>query len=383
MADAIDIFQGDLPLISDTIRNPDGSVKDLTGAAVRFRMRPAHAATLTVDQPATIISAAAGTVQYQTAAPDTAGLGQYAAWWLVTIGGLPVSTEEFNVDINAHAPLDFTFSGPQAGPCGGAWVTASEVDSFCSGGQSAEGGPDYFFAALMATQALYELSGRQFSGACSSTVRPCAMDCGCWGGLVGNLAISGALQLGVPINWVWGSGFWDCGGNTCGCGVMSEVLLEPYPVTSITQVKINGVVQNPSTYRLDQFRKVVCTNSQMWPACQDLTRDDSQPGTWSISYTHGMEPPVLGKQAACQLACQLLIANSDECQLPESVRRIVRQGITIDKGSIAALMKPMAEGGGTGLPLVDLFLSTYNPLGFRRRPAVWSPDSPRYPRRVN
>jgi len=123
----------------------------------------------------------------------------------------------------------------------------------------------------------------------------------------------------------------------------------------------------------------------VWPACQDLTRDDTQQGTWSVSYTHGMEPPILGKQAACQLACQLLLArNEGPCQLPDSVQRVVRQGITIDKGGLAGLMHPIGSSpSGTGLALVDTFLSTYNPIGLRRRPAVWSPDAPNYPRRIN
>jgi hypothetical protein len=270
--------------------------------------------------------------------------------------------------------------GPSVGPCS-LWVTSDEVATFCAGGTPTPGTAATATMALVASQALYELSGRQFSGLCSSVVRPCAMSCGCWGGLVGTLAISGAAQLGVPINWIPSLGYWDCGGNSCGCGVMSEILLEPYPVRAITQVKIGGVVQGASTYRLDQGRKLVATDSQLWPVCQDLTRDDTQQGTWSIAYTHGADPPELGQQAALQLACQLVDISAPGCQLPESVKQVVRQGITFTKGNVAALM--MAMGAGTGLALVDLFLSTYNPLGLRRRPAVWSPDSPTYPRRIS
>lgn len=381
MAESITIFQSDRPLVTDTIRNPDGSAKDLTGATVRFRMRPAHAATLTVDQPATIVTPLAGTVSYQTAALDTSTPGLYAAWWLVTIGGLPVTTDEFNIDIGIHGPLDFTASGPVVGPCSN-WITGSEVDAFCSNGSSMTGGPDYDFAARMSSEILFELSGRQFSGACTSIVRPCASTCGCWGaGYVGMLAISGAAQLGVPINWTGGG--WDCGGQSCGCGVLSEVILDGYPVTGITAVKINGVVQSPTTYRLDQYRRLVCTNSQLWPVCQDLTRDDTQQGTWSIAYTHGMEPPLAGKQAAAQLACQLKLAmGGAPCQLDQSVQEVARQGIRVTKGRIATLVNAISEKPeGTGLALVDAFLVAYNRCGLHRRPAVWTPDYPRMPRR--
>lgn len=381
MADVIDTWVGNAPLITDTILNPDGSPKNLAGATVRFRMRPAHASTLTVDAGATVVVPAAGTVSYQMLVGDTASAGRYAGWWQVTIGGVPVDTNEFNVDVNSHAPLDFTASGPSVGPCA-PWVTGSEVDAFCSAGSSMSGGPDFDFAALMASSILFELSGRQFSGPCTSTVRPCAQTCGCWGGFVGTLAIAGASALGVPINWTGGS--WDCGGQSCGCGILSEILLDGYPVTGITQVKIGGVVQAPSTYRLDQYRRLVCTNSLLWPACQDLTRDDTAQGTWSVTYTHGMEPPLAGKQAACQLACQLKQAMGGQaCALDSSVQEVVRQGVKVTKGRIATLVNAIsARPEGTGLALVDAFLVAYNRYGLTRRPAVWSPDSPRYPRRT-
>jgi hypothetical protein len=382
MADDLAIWQGNTPLVTDTILQGDPAVVfDLTAATVRFRMRPAHAANLVVDQAATIVSATAGTVSYQTIGANTATTGEFAAWWQITKAGQVIDTDEFNVTITAHAPLDFTASGPITGPCAD-WVTADEVAAFCGDGSTAPGGPDYTFAASTASQVLFELSGRQFAGACQSTVRPCSQTCGCWGGFVGTLAIQGALELGVPINWT--GGFWDCGGSQCGCGILSEVVLDGYPVTGIVQVKIGGVVQSPTTYRLDGYRRLVCTNSQLWPACQDLTVDDTQQGSWSVTYTHGIQPPLAGKQAACQLACQFLLAQSGQaCGLPEAVQSVTRQGIQVTKGRLATLVNAIGDSPeGSGLALVDAFLAAYNRGGLRRRPAVWSPDSPRYPRRT-
>lgn len=383
MAERLQIWVGNLPPITDTITQGDPPVAynlSAIGTTVRFRMRAAHSAVLLIDAAATIVNAALGQVSYQTVAPNTAVAGQYAAWWEVTLAGNTISTDEFNVDIEAHAPLDFTASGPSVGPCA-AWITGSEVDEFCSSGASMSGGPDFDFAALMASSILFELSGRQFWGACQSTVRPCAQTCGCWGGYVGTLAIAGASALGVPINWTGAN--WDCGGQSCGCGILSEILLDGYPVTGIVQVKIGGVVQPASAYRLDQYRRLVCTNNQLWPACQNLTLDDTQQGTWSVTYTHGMEPPLAGKQAAAQLACQLKQAMGGlPCQLSESVQRVTRQGITVEKGRIATLVNAFSKDpAGSGLALVDSFLVAYNRYGLSRRPAVWTPDSPRFPRR--
>jgi hypothetical protein len=34
------------------------------------------------------------------------------------------------------------------------------------------------------------------------------------------------------------------------------------------------------------------------------------------------------------------------------------------------------ESWGTGLPLVDAFLNTYNSTGLKRRPVFWAPGAP-------
>lgn len=383
MAQTVTIWTGNLPLITDVITQGDPPVVYPIGAGtVVFKMRPAHSAATVISAAATVVSAPLGQVSYQTAGADTATPGNYAAWWEVTTGGKTISTDEFNVVVKSHAPLTFTASGPTVGPCA-AWLTGAQVDAFCSAGASMEGGPDFDFAAEMASSILFELSGRQFWGACLSTVRPCAQTCGCWGGgFVGTLAIAGASALGVPINWTGGS--WDCGGQQCGCGVLSEILLDGYPVTEIVQVKIGGVVQSPTTYRLDQYRRLVCAGNLLWPVCQNLTLPDTEQGTWSVTYRHGMEPPLAGKQAAAQLACQLKQAMGGQaCALDASVQEVVRQGIKVTKGRIATLVNAIgSKPEGTGLALVDAFLVAYNRHGLTRRPAVWSPDSPRFPRRT-
>jgi hypothetical protein len=54
--------------------------------------------------------------------------------------------------------------------------------------------------------------------------------------------------------------------------------------------------------------------------------------------------------------------------------RVTRQGVTIERARFLSWAFSRERGWVTGLPLVDLFLGTYNPLGKRRRPAIWSPD---------
>lgn len=237
---------------------------------------------------------------------------------------------------------------------------------------------------------LWNLSARQYSGGCRETVRPCKTGDGCWG-LGGtesngvNLAIAGADWW---FGWGLGGWGWYNGGEgyaACGCGGLSQVKLDGYPVTAVTEVLIAGDVVDPATYRLDGHRYLVRLRDPSsgerlhWPACQDLAKPDTEPGTWSVSYEYGSPPPALGVLAACELALQFYYARtgSDECVLPTGVTKIVRQGITIER------LQPMfVKGQRTGLPLVDGFLAGANPNGLRRRPAVMSPGVPRYPRRT-
>lgn len=166
----------------------------------------------------------------------------------------------------------------------------------------------------------------------------------------------------------------DCGSGGGCCGALSRVKLQGYPVIEITEVKINGDVITADNYRLDGWKWLTYLNDangdfQRWPACQNLARPDTDAGTFSVTYTHGMDPPDLGLEAAAQLACAIA-ATGEDCGLPAGTSRVTRLGLVIEM---------LKDGKGvpisfTSIPLVQLFLSTYNPAGLRRRSAVWSPD---------
>lgn len=251
------------------------------------------------------------------------------------------------------------------GPCT-SWVTVDEVDDFCELPETSnpiELIPLLERSAASASQFLWAASGRQFSGLCQRTVRPCRTDCVC------NWQV---LSRGYVVMPHWLGTTWSCGDlNPCGCEAVSEVKLAGYPVREIVQVLIDGLVIAPSEYELREYRYLIRMNGARWPSCQSMDVVDDSEGAFAVTYTFGQTPPQMGRDAAAQLACEIFKASQDlECVLPAGARRITRQGITID----TTYFTRDADGTWrTGLPFVDAFLTAANPAGLIRRPTVWAP----------
>jgi hypothetical protein len=259
--------------------------------------------------------------------------------------------------------------GPSPGPST-AWTTSDEVAACCSIEDGTD--PEVFDPYVdSASQLLYLMSGRLYYGLASKDgVRPlCQPGCGC-----GQILSRGHIV--APPDWKW---WGECSGP---CDP-SRVLLSGYPVRSVTQVKIDGVVLDPAEYRLERYRWLVRLNGESWPSCQSLGLADTEEGTWSVSYTYGQSPPQIGRDAANELACQLYkaCAGDDDCAIPAGAVRLTRAGVTIERGIFSR--NPRTGAWATGMMSVDLFLNAVNPQGLIRRPVVTSPASRlRYARKV-
>ena len=121
-------------------------------------------------------------------------------------------------------------------------------------------------AAQLACEFLYVASGYQYPGICTSTVRPCQPDYGCYDG--------GCWSCGPPYNVV--------------------KLLEP--VIEVQDVSVDGVALDPLEYRVFDHRYLQRTVGG-WP-WQNLILPPGEPGTWTVTFTHGAAPP-LGGSAGC------------------------------------------------------------------------------------
>lgn len=237
--------------------------------------------------------------------------------------------------------LDLIDSGGESsgGTCS-SWADASDVDC----------GPcaDYSFDPIIleesfqvASDILFDLTKRQWPGVCADVVRP-GNECG-------------------------------CGADVCGCGWISKIRLPGFPVVTVDEVIVDGVVIPASRYEVQNDADLVYlpdpANPSVpigaWPRRQRADMPLTENGTWQVAYTFGRNPPIGGVRAAVTLGCQLALAcvGDDSCALPSGTVSVARQGVSI------SVIDPttLTENGMTGLPSVDLWVASVL-RGVRVRP---------------
>lgn len=105
----------------------------------------------------------------------------------------------------------------------------------------------------VATEIMWRLSGKQF-GSCPVTMRPCRQTCsggtayGYWSGSTWTPVLDGGRWYNEKCG--------KCAPSGCSCTEVCEVVL-PGPISEVLEVKVDGVVLDPSEYRLDNARKLV------------------------------------------------------------------------------------------------------------------------------
>lgn len=210
-------------------------------------------------------------------------------------------------------------------------------------------------ALQVASDVLFEMSGRRWPGVAQDTLRP-VCDCGA-------VDYAGHRLNHVPDT------YYDLGG----CGRW-ELELPWAPVVEVVSVVIDGDTVPAEQYRVDDARRLVRErddegNHRYWPCWQDLSRPLGQVNTWAVTYTHGSAPPPGGRRAALVLAEQLARAwmpSVGGCLLPRRVQTISKQGVTL------AMIDPMTlfAEGRTGIASIDLWLGSLEHGTRRRRAAV-------------
>lgn len=217
----------------------------------------------------------------------------------------------------------------------------------------------------LAWSMLQSLMGYRLS-ICPVVIRPCAARC------------DPRSYYIAPVEWESG-GFWPylsggswynaCGcadSASCSCSSLSEVLLPE--VGRIDAIMVDGVLLDPTMYRVDNGRSLVRMDGEAWPLCQDMTTDGAE-NTFVISYYPGIAPNDLTRYAAGLLAAEFYRAcDGGECRLPTGVTNVARAGVTYTMEGVTF------PGGMSGIPEVDAVIRIYNPNGLKGPSRVMSPD---------
>lgn len=206
--------------------------------------------------------------------------------------------------------------------------------------------PDYEALLWQASEVLYGLTGRQWSGERTSTRRLDRVgERLCWCSIGG---LAAAAWPAPRLLWAY---FTNPGGRV--------LQLPDPPVVEVLTVLVDGdPVAVEAQLPVGLLRRA---DGAPWP-------DDGV----EVTYRHGLAPPVGGHRAAIQLTLELgkAWAQDKSCRLPQRVQTIVREGVTVtfvDK--FEAL-----DQGRTGVYEIDLWITSVNPAKLTRRSRVWSPD---------
>lgn len=233
-------------------------------------------------------------------------------------------------------------------------------------------------AAAWATELLDALTGRRFAQ-CPVKLRPCGQRCGRYGGYL-TFPVDSVTTAGAGNPWMIpfvDNGVWrNCGcAGACRCKATCEARM-PWPVAEVLEVKLHGVVLDPSAYRIDNGNTLVLLSGgdECFPECQDLDVPDTVENTWSVTLRPGEPLPVAGAIAAGKLACEFAkaCAGGGDCALPQELVSLSRNGVEVQVADPQLVL----DAGRTGIHDVDLWVMSVNPARLHQRPRVHTPDLP-------
>lgn len=237
------------------------------------------------------------------------------------------------------------------------WITPEELGAYAN--------TEYAYqAAKSASNILWALSGRKYSGITTVTERyACAARTYRYGpSSRNNVAdiIDGEIH-NIPSSDL---DFFD-DMTSDGVSPSTRLRLRGRPVQRIHTIRNrSGEVIDPSKYYLVDGSTIQAAVGVSWTPC-DV----------EVTYTYGIDPPIMGKMAARTLARELAKgwAGDDDCMLPQRVTSISRQGVSytlLDQQDFLDEMR-------TGIYEIDLFLRSVNPDRARAKARVFTPDVPR------
>lgn len=371
--------QATLPDIAITWKDDVGNLIDMTTATFLVQV------SLSTDLSQSLITKTTGvigaatapnvTIQWATGELSVLSSGRWYIHVTADVGGTVYSMSEF---------LYIEGDTIRGGPCE-AWVTASDLQDCANQIPAGADACDLQLAAQLATENLWRFSGRQFGGLCIDRIRPCiGLNCGYDGvisvdsgygytGWAGGRGGVGYPSVPYRRNGEWFNAA-GCAGGRC----LLPCITLPGPVHSVNQVIVDGLVLDPSQYKVSGYRQLCRTDGDKWPCHQDLALESTEVGTFEVTWTRGTPVPETAKRMARIYALRRLpwlVCDAEACGsvTAEQVAAMSADGVVTDfmqqSGDTPALFMR------TGIRIVDEWLGSVNPKKRRRRARIGRADN--------
>jgi len=376
----IQVAQGGTATLRANYRDGNGDVVDPVNP--RVSILDPHGTVIVGNAVPTRLPS--GTYEYDYAVASNALLGDWSIQWSGQVNGVNVEgTDTFQV-VTPGSIVPPTAQGAQTPPCS-VYTSETQVRALVAG---IDPNADLTQWIVAASQILWTLTGRQYDGLCTATIRPshevCTCSGGCsahswgWPGLGGFWGYGGTFLIGPP----WGGlGYgWGSQGQILGCSW--EILLGSN-AREITSIKIDGVEVDSTTYRLDPGGRLIRVQPDpngvplWWPCCESPAAPSGAPGTFEVTFTYGFDPPQMVVLAAAVLAGEMALGANPStaavCKLPRHVQTMTRQGVT---ATFVTDVSTILDKGYTGIPIVDQAIAATNINHLKRRARVLTPDLP-------
>lgn len=262
--------------------------------------------------------------------PDAEG-----AWQYTFVGTI----DSFTVEQGGVLLVGPGSSTSPTGPCE-PWTTWEDVVG-CASTLSAATPQQQEYAVDVASEILFNLSGRVYRGICTTTRSLCLSCRHCLPVACSCEPVNG-IDLGIAAP-VWGA--WD--------------------------VIADGVTLPASAYVVHDKRYLVRVDGQAWPSSTTQERL-LDPSTFRATWAYGRAIPAGARKAAQLFATEIakLCVGDATCQIPQRVQSVNREGMSF---TILDSMK-MIEEGRTGLALVDLWLVS-DAKGRKAKPGIFAPGA--------
>lgn len=268
--------------------------------------------------------------------PDSAVLDR----WPFSFVGSQEGAWRFDVEgvvggavVKLPSGIELFASGLRTGPCA-PWCTWDDVAS--CGPALGTLNPAQREAILdVATEVLWDLNGRVYSGVCTTTRSLCLACVSCY------------PQVCACEPW-----------NGFDLGIRS-------PVLGVWDVVVDGATVDPSEYTVINRRYLTRVDGMPWPHTWNLADLDAFRASWAF----GHPVPAGGRRAAMIFAGELARSCLPvDCALPPGTVSVNAEGV------VQAIDVSLFKDGKTGLPLVDLWLEA-DKLGRRKKARMFAPGA--------